>query len=155
MTVRDLTWLVQMKNLNWLIWWKTSQPKREMGEENQTIDLMKNLPTQTGDEGGKPNDFRRESEWSEEAQGSIPRCGEDASMQWRRLHLLPRKRCEQCNEKNSIVHKKRCKQCSKAWLYCCCGGGKSNAMRRASSHIVEGMRAMQAKQWEGELYPMS
>ena len=36
-------------------WWKTSQPWRETGEENQTIDMMKNFPTQTGDGGGKPN----------------------------------------------------------------------------------------------------
>ena len=85
-----------------------------MGEENQTIDLIKNLPTQTGDrrikpkiseigwlkpdptglmknlpiqtedEGEKSNNFEKRSEWSQEVQGSIFYCKEDASNAWKR-----------------------------------------------------------------------
>ena len=52
-----------------------------MGEENQTIDLMKNLPTQTGDGRGKPNDSGRGSEWSKKVQGSILHHEENAAGQ--------------------------------------------------------------------------
>ena len=52
-----------------------------MEEENQAITSMKNLPTQMGGGGEKPNDFGRGSVWSEEAQGSIQE--EDASDAWK------------------------------------------------------------------------
>ena len=49
-----------------------------MGEENQTIDSFKKLPTQTEDGGGKPNYSGRESKLSEEMQSSILHRGENA-----------------------------------------------------------------------------
>ena len=73
---------------------------------------MKNLPTQTGDGEEKPNDSKRGSAWSEEAQGSIPRRGGDESnamrrapphvvekmraMRWERLHSTSWRGWEQC-----------------------------------------------------------
>ena len=50
-----------------------------MGEENQTIDLIKNLPTQTRDERGKPNNSEIRSKWFKNAQDSIFYYREDAS----------------------------------------------------------------------------
>ena len=116
-----------MKNLTWLIWWKTSQPKREMGEENWTI----------LDE--DPINLRRRKALSEKRMRAMRR---------RRLHLSPRRR-EQCMKAdNSII----CWWSEETQSFIPCRrGDKSNAMKRASFHVVEGMRAMQ---W-GRLYPTS
>ena len=51
------------------------------------------------------------------------------------LHLLPRKRCEQCKEENSIVH--RGGESNARWHSSIlrCGGGERNAQRHSSSAI--------------------
>ena len=128
--------------------WKTSQPWREMGEENQTITSMKNLPTQMGDGGGKPNISGRGSEWSEwseEAQGFISCCREDASNAWRKApshvvkamramrkgaELYPR--CERCEEVESSIPRRggdesKESNAQRQSSIVRCGGGESNA----------------------------
>ena len=106
---------------------------------------MKNLPTQTGDGGGKPNDSERGSawsewsEWSEEVQGFIPCCREDASNAWRRALSQVVKEMRAMRKSITplyVGNLRRCKAPShvvEGWEQC---------DERAPSHVMEGMRVM-------------
>ena len=101
---------------------------------------MKNLPIQTKDGGGKPNNSRKNP-------NNLKRCKAPSKKRMQaiheqRLHLLPSKKCEQCNamrrillyieEMVKILHN------GINSLYV-----DALKRRRAPSHVMEVMKAMQ------------
>ena len=81
-----------------------------MGDENQTIDLIKNLLTQTKDKREKPNNSEKESNWSEEAHYSIQ--SQDADNAWKKIlsHVVKEMRA-MCNSLALLYILKKVKTC--------------------------------------------